>query len=52
MVLGDKSLKDMVDRVPLTIDEFLDVHGVGEAKANKYGNEFINLIRRFRGKNG
>ena len=44
IVFSDKTLVDMVNKCPKTIDEFLDVSGVGQAKAEKYGAEFIGAI--------
>ena len=44
IVFSDKTLVDMVNKCPKTIDEFLDVSGVGQAKAEKYGDEFIGAI--------
>lgn len=43
-VFNDASLRDMARKKPQTIEEFLDVHGVGEHKSKRYGNEFLELI--------
>ncbi len=32
---------------PITFDELHNCQGVGEGKARKYGQEFINLIKRY-----
>ncbi|MCD8179694.1 MAG: DNA helicase RecQ [Tannerellaceae bacterium] len=45
IIFSDAALKDMVDLKPLTLDEFREVKGVGDAKLEKYGNVFIALIR-------
>ena len=47
VVFQDPSLEDMALKYPITIDELSNVHGVGEGKAKKYGNEFIELIARY-----
>ncbi len=47
MVLGDKSLLDMAENRPSTMDEFLDIHGVGRVKANVYGPVFLKAIKTF-----
>lgn len=47
VVFQDPSLEDMALKYPITIDELSNVHGVGEGKAKKYGNDFIELIARY-----
>ncbi|MBC7525109.1 MAG: RecQ family ATP-dependent DNA helicase [Flavobacterium sp.] len=47
VVFQDPSLEDMALKYPITFDELSNVHGVGEGKAKKYGNEFIQLINRY-----
>ena len=44
-VFSDASLADMVRRLPKTLDDFLDVSGVGLSKQQKYGNVFLSVIR-------
>lgn len=44
-VFSDASLHDMVKRRPVTMDEFLEVSGVGVAKQEKYGPVFLSVIR-------
>jgi ATP-dependent DNA helicase RecQ len=44
VVFQDPSLEDMALKYPITIDELLNVHGVGEGKAKKYGKPFIQFI--------
>ena len=47
VVFQDPSLEDMALKYPMTIDELINIHGVGEGKAKKYGKEFIELISRY-----
>ncbi len=47
VVFQDPSLEDMALKYPITIDELSNVHGVGEGKAKKFGNPFIELISRY-----
>lgn len=47
VVFQDPSLEDMALKYPITIDELTNIHGVGEGKAKKYGNEFVALISRY-----
>lgn len=48
-VFTDASLQDMAARKPLTMEQFLNIHGVGEKKAGHYAETFITAIRRFQG---
>jgi ATP-dependent DNA helicase RecQ len=44
VVFHDATLKEMVARKPRSLAEFARVPGVGEAKLNKYGAEFLSAI--------
>ncbi len=46
VVFNDRSLIDMVRRTPTNLDAMRDVHGVGEAKLEHYGEVFVNIIRQ------
>jgi ATP-dependent DNA helicase RecQ len=45
IVFSDAALQDMVDKKPLTLEDFAGIRGVGEVKLEKYGNVFVALIR-------
>ncbi|MEN6368637.1 MAG: HRDC domain-containing protein, partial [Thermotogota bacterium] len=47
IVFGDAALRDMARRRPTTAEGFLEVSGVGEAKARQYGETFVAAIREF-----
>ena len=47
VIFQDPSLEDMSLKYPITIDELSNVHGVGDGKAKKYGNDFVELIARY-----
>ncbi len=47
VVFQDPSLEDMALKYPITLDELMNTHGVGEGKAKKYGAEFVTLIARY-----
>ena len=49
LVFSDASLVDMARRRPSTPEQFLEVNGVGERKAVKYGRQFLAAIRKFEG---
>ena len=48
VVFSDATLIDMSRRKPTTKDEFLDVSGVGEVKYKRYGETFMESIRKFK----
>ena len=47
VVFQDPSLEDMALKYPVTTEELVNIHGVGEGKAKKYGKEFVELISRY-----
>lgn len=47
VVFSDKTLQDMVSRLPTTEEEFLEVNGVGLTKLERYGEPFLTEIRSF-----
>jgi ATP-dependent DNA helicase RecQ len=47
VVFQDPSLEDMALKYPITMDELINTHGVGEGKAKKYGNEFVSFIKTY-----
>jgi len=47
VVFSDASLADMVRKRPKSMAEFLNVSGVGEKKAEKYGPAFLIAITEF-----
>ena len=46
-VFQENSINDMTLKYPLTIDEMINIHGVGEGKAKKHGPAFIALIKQY-----
>ena len=47
MVFSDKTLAGMSAERPRTLDEMLDISGVGEFKLEKYGERFLEGIRQY-----
>ncbi|MEP5545208.1 DNA helicase RecQ [Maribacter dokdonensis] len=47
VVFQDPSLEDMALKYPISHEELLNVHGVGEGKAKKYGKPFIAFINTY-----
>ena len=48
IIFNDKTLKLMASDLPTTENEFLAISGVGMSKMEKYGEEFMNVIRKFK----
>jgi ATP-dependent DNA helicase RecQ len=47
VVFQDPSLEDMALKYPISQEELINIHGVGEGKAKKYGAAFVALISRY-----
>lgn len=47
IIFSDASLKDMCRKLPVDINAFYDVSGVGTRKAEKYGEQFCGLIKQY-----
>jgi len=47
VIFQDPSLEDMALKYPISLSELSNVHGVGDGKAKKYGNDFIDLISKY-----
>lgn len=47
VVFTDASLRDMCLRLPQSEDAFLEVSGVGRAKLERYGGDFLPVIRAY-----
>jgi ATP-dependent DNA helicase RecQ len=44
VILHDRTLHELAARRPQTIGELLDVPGIGEAKAARYGAALVELL--------
>jgi ATP-dependent DNA helicase RecQ len=47
VIFQDPSLEDMAIQYPITIDELQNISGVGAGKAQRYGDEFIEIIKKY-----
>jgi len=47
VLFQDPSLEDMALQYPVTIDELVNINGVGAGKANRFGKEFIEFIASY-----
>ncbi len=46
VIFQDPSLEAMATTYPITMDELQNIPGVGTGKAKRYGQEFLDLIKR------
>jgi ATP-dependent DNA helicase RecQ len=47
VIFQDPSLEDMAIQYPITLDELQNISGVGAGKAQRYGQEFIEVIQKY-----
>jgi ATP-dependent DNA helicase RecQ len=47
VIFGEPSLEDMAIQYPTTLEEMHNISGVGVGKAKKFGEPFVELIRRY-----
>lgn len=48
IIFSDATLKDMCLKLPTTKQEFMKISGVGDFKAEKYGDTFIKIIKDYK----
>lgn len=47
VIFTDAALRDMCIKLPQNLKSFLEVNGVGQTKADRYGERFIKLIQAY-----
>ncbi|MCM1031157.1 MAG: DNA helicase RecQ [Oscillibacter sp.] len=47
VIFQDPSLEDMCINYPITLEELANIQGVGSGKAQKYGKEFVEIIKQY-----
>lgn len=47
IVMSDRSLQDLILKMPTTLEAMADVYGIGEYKAEAYGKPFIEAIKQY-----
>ena len=45
VIFHDATLREIAARRPVTLGQFADIRGVGEAKLARYGEEFVATVR-------
>jgi ATP-dependent DNA helicase RecQ len=48
IVFSDRTLKEMCNEMPDTKEKMMDINGVGENKFERFGEEFIDVIRSYK----
>ncbi len=47
VIFQDPSLEDMAIQYPITLEEMKNISGVGVGKAQKYGQPFVEIIKKY-----
>ena len=47
IIFSDAALRDMCRKLPQTNEEFLRISGVGTVKLERYGKNFVDLVREY-----
>ena len=47
IIFLEPSLIDMANQYPITMDEMSQIQGVGQGKAKKYGQSFVEIIKKY-----
>ncbi|MEE2700219.1 MAG: DNA helicase RecQ [Bacteroidota bacterium] len=47
IIFLEPSLTDMANQYPITMEEMSQIQGVGNGKAQKYGQSFIDIIKKY-----
>lgn len=45
IIFGDKTIADIVQKRPLTIEEFKGVYGIGSVKAKRFGKAVVHIVQ-------
>lgn len=48
MIFGDKTLKELSNKLPNSKDEMLEINGIGQVKFDKYGDTFLSLSKEIK----
>ena len=47
VIFGDKTLRELVEKLPENLADLHDIYGLGEAKIDKFGEELLTLCQSF-----
>ena len=45
VIFGDRTIEDLILKKPRTVRELLNVFGIGEIKAEKFGSAILKLVK-------
>jgi superfamily II DNA helicase RecQ len=45
-ILSDRTLKELAEEIPTSESSLLAVHGIGKSKADKYGKQLLQILRK------
>ncbi|MCQ2579786.1 MAG: DNA helicase RecQ [Treponemataceae bacterium] len=48
VIFGDRTLEDIAAKKPVVSSQLTDIYGIGEVKAERYGDYIINIVRQFK----
>lgn len=46
VIFGDRTLEDIAVKKPVALSQLTDIYGIGEVKADRYGDEIISIVRK------
>ncbi len=47
VIFQDTSLEEMATKYPISIDELINIGGVSKGKADRYGKQFVEMIKKY-----
>ena len=45
IICGDRTIADLVHKMPTSTEQLNGIHGLGNSKISKYGNELLEIIK-------
>ena len=45
VIFGDRTLEDIAIKKPVVFSQLTDIYGIGEIKAERYGDAIISIVR-------
>ena len=46
VIFGDRTLEDIAIKKPVVFPQLTDIYGIGEIKAERYGDIIISIVRQ------
>ena len=47
VICGDKTLREIVEKLPESLADLREVYGMGEAKIDKFGDEIVEVVAQY-----